>query len=62
VNEQAPHLPIILLTGLQDEELAAAAVRQGAQDYLIKGKADGNCWRVPSAMASSASDPSGPFT
>jgi PAS domain S-box-containing protein/putative nucleotidyltransferase with HDIG domain len=41
VNEQASQIPIILLTGLQDEELAAEAVRQGAQDYLIKGKADG---------------------
>jgi GAF domain-containing protein len=32
----APDLPIILLTGLQDERTAAAAVQAGAQDYLEK--------------------------
>lgn len=31
-----PSLPIILLTGLNDESLALEAVREGAQDYLIK--------------------------
>ena len=35
----APHLPIVLLTGLNDESLALKAVREGAQDYLIKGQA-----------------------
>lgn len=34
-----PHIPIILLTGLVDESLALKAVREGAQDYLIKEKA-----------------------
>lgn len=32
-----PDLPIVILSGLDDEELAIRAVRQGAQDYLIKG-------------------------
>ena len=31
-----PNLPIVLLTGLKDESLALEAVRQGAQDYLVK--------------------------
>src|ERR1700733_2900002 len=34
----APHIPLIVLTGLEDEELAAEAMREGAQDYLIKGQ------------------------
>ena len=34
----APHVPVIVLTGLEDEALAAEAMRAGAQDYLIKGQ------------------------
>ena len=38
---EAPRAPIVVLTGLADEAFAAMAVRQGAQDYLVKGRVDG---------------------
>ena len=34
----APRIPLIVLTGLDDESLAAQALQEGAQDYLIKGQ------------------------
>ena len=35
---QAPGVPFVLLTGFDDETLALTALRQGAQDYLVKGQ------------------------
>src|ERR1700731_2371197 len=36
----APSIPLVVLTGLDDESLATQALQQGAQDYLIKGQID----------------------
>jgi diguanylate cyclase (GGDEF)-like protein len=36
----APDIPIVVLSGLDDEHLALNAVQHGAQDYLIKGRVD----------------------
>src|SRR5947207_10415724 len=38
VRARLPDLPIVVLTGLRDEELALQALREGAQDYLLKGE------------------------
>ncbi len=38
----ASHIPIIILTALDDESLAMRAVRQGAQDFLVKEQVDKN--------------------
>ncbi|NES21543.1 MAG: response regulator [Symploca sp. SIO3E6] len=38
IEEKASSLPIVVLTGMNDEEVAIQAVRQGAQDYLVKGQ------------------------
>jgi signal transduction histidine kinase len=37
---QAPGVPIIVLTGFEDESLGDQALKEGAQDYLVKGKVD----------------------
>ncbi len=42
LRNHCPHLPIVVLTGREDEELARASVRAGAQDYLFKNEATGS--------------------
>src|SRR5580693_6215972 len=37
VLAQAPDVPVVILSGQDDEALALKAVHQGVQDYLIKG-------------------------
>ena len=41
VSAHTAHVPIVVLTGLDDETVATMAVQQGAQDYLVKGEVDG---------------------
>jgi len=40
VQTEAPDVPIIVLTGTQDEGLGVKAVQMAAQDYLVKGEFD----------------------
>ena len=42
MQASAPDLPIVVLSGLEDEALALRAVQDGAQDYLVKGEVDTN--------------------
>lgn len=37
----APDVPVLVISGVSDETLALRAVREGAQDYLMKGQVDG---------------------
>lgn len=37
---EAPWMPMVVLTGLDDSAIASAAIREGAQDYLVKGQLD----------------------
>ena len=41
VSGKAPGLPIVVMTGLEDESVAVRALQAGAEDYLIKGQAEG---------------------
>ena len=36
VRDHAPHVPVVVLSGRDDEDLAMRAVNQGVQDYLVK--------------------------
>ncbi|MUL77082.1 SpoIIE family protein phosphatase [Mycobacterium sp. CBMA226] len=40
-----PSLPIVVLTGLNDEHFGVAALASGAQDYLVKGRVDAETLR-----------------
>lgn len=42
IHERYPYEPVVVMTGIDDQDLAIDAVRKGAQDYLIKGRAKGH--------------------
>ena len=37
----SPHVPILVVSSLRDEDVARLAVQRGAQDYLLKERLDG---------------------
>jgi len=40
IRAATPRTPVIILTVLDDDEMAMTAMRQGAQDYLVKNRAE----------------------
>jgi CheY-like chemotaxis protein len=40
IAKNNPHIPIVVLTGLNDEHFGISAVASGAQDYLVKGRVE----------------------
>ncbi len=40
LRDQAPELPVIVLTGMENQELANPVLREGAQDCFLKGRID----------------------
>ena len=41
IHARNSRIPIIILTGSEDEKIGIDAVKKGAQDYLVKGQVDG---------------------
>lgn len=41
IHSRNSRIPIIILTGMNDEKIGIDAVKKGAQDYLVKGQVDG---------------------
>jgi DNA-binding response OmpR family regulator len=40
ISAAYPFVPVVVLTGLEDEDVGLKAVQVGAQDYLVKGNLD----------------------
>src|SRR5436853_984820 len=45
----SPHVPILVLSHLRDEDVARLAVQRGAQDYLLQERLDG--YSLPKALS-----------
>ena len=45
ISESDPSIPIVVLTGLNDEHFGISAVASGAQDYLVKGRVEAEMLR-----------------
>lgn len=44
---QAPQLPILVMTGVDNQHLGVQAIQKGAQDYLVRGTVSAaNIWRI----------------
>ena len=41
IHKRFPQVPIVVLSGLDDELIAVEALHNGAEDYLVKGRGDG---------------------
>ena len=37
IKKYAPEIPVVILTGMEDHELALSLVREGAEDFINKG-------------------------
>ena len=48
--EKAPNVPVVILSGQDDEALAIKALNQGVQDYLVKGSIAREAWTGPCVM------------
>lgn len=42
IHQQAPKVPIVVFTGLEDDVVGLWALSEGAEDYVVKGKASGD--------------------
>lgn len=40
LHREVPDVPVVVITGLEDDAVGLEAVRSGAQDYLVKGRTD----------------------
>lgn len=42
ISEENPDMPIVVITGMDNEDMALRAVKSGAQEYIVKGHGDGH--------------------